>query len=76
MKLQVSRPDPSSFKDAEFLKVTWKEGTLKVTYVRPPEPGETGLYRQTWEAKCDKPLVTESRHPSANLMSDLDELES
>jgi hypothetical protein len=76
MKLQVARPDPNSFKDAEFLKVSWKEGKLKVTYIRLPEPGETGPYREIWEAICDKPVVTPTHYPSANLMSDLEELES
>lgn len=73
--IQVYRLHPNSLKEAEYLRVMWKDGRLTVTYVRHDDLRSNEMYAQEWSVDCPQPIVTERRHPSANLIQFLDELE-
>lgn len=73
--IQVYRLHPNSVKEAEYLRVVWKDGRLTVTYVRHNDPRGNEMYAQEWSVDCPKPLVTERHYQSADLTQFLDELE-
>lgn len=74
--LQVYRLHPNSLKEAECLRVMWKDGKLTVFYGRYAEPASDEMYIQEWKIECAEPRVIERRHRSANLVQYLNELES
>ncbi len=73
--IQVYTRHPNSLKEREYLSVRWRDGKLTVTYVRHDTPDSEEFYSQEWTVECREPLVTERRHPSANLQQMLDDLE-
>jgi hypothetical protein len=73
--VEVYRLHENSFREKEYLSVTWRDGTLTVRYARHERPDGNKFYAEEWKVRFPEPLVTGRSHRSANLMQALKDLE-